>query len=1215
MSLRDVPYRVQYVSGVDNLVEQFYIPSLKQATLYQRRTGYFNARALALAARGFSALLRKPHAKVQLLCSVELDREEQEVMGDPVAFVAQHSVEILHLLDEPRDEIEKRRLGLLAKLIQEGRLEIKVAVPRSGGIYHEKAGIFTDAEGNQVAFNGSGNETPGGWLRNTESFHVFTDWQEARHVQPEVETFRRLWENRHAGTDVVSLPEAVRQRLIRFVEYAPIEREPSDPGDPASPKNPFEWTPELAYAFEATRLWNRHEFAHSETGIRPFEHQDYIASTVLDDWPPRYLLADEVGLGKTIETGLILRGLQGAGRIGQRLLILAPKNLLEQWQGELLTKFNLDAWRLDGHSVVAPRYSPTDAVIKEPVDAENPFRSKPVLLVSSQLLRSEERAQQVCELEYDLVVVDEAHHARARGKGGRRVTNRLLDALQMLRLRTQGLLLLTATPIQLDRRELWDLLALLELPGRWQDDEAFDQFYEELNGDSPDWPFIFLMVNEARQVWPPNRTLEDDLREDFPGVNVYQLLEIVEKNEAHRVRSLSKGELEALRVTCYRLAPLYRMVFRNTRELLKRYQAEGRFHGSLPERDPSTVKFPMDGTPKHLGEPFPASSEWGLYGRISDYLANAYARYERVQRGLGFLMVTYQKRLTSSFYAIRRSLERRRERLRATIDLESPESLLQEDDELPEGDDPDELEFPQDIDLSSHSRELVEAAQSEVTYIDGFLEDLRELHRDSKAERLDDLLREEFAKGTRQVIVFSQFKDTVHYLRDRFRQQYTAQVGSFTGEGGSFWQDDDWRLCNKQKIQELFTQAGGPIRILFCTDAASEGLNLQSCSVLVNYDLPWNPMRIEQRIGRVDRIGQEASVVRVATMLYEQTVETRVYERCLERIDYFRSALGHLQPILQETATLIREASLAPNPSEREDIIKGVDQRLDAQQKSVAEIDQLLRNERLLRSYRPRLSVTTRGIPITQDDLETALQPVLGAQGWTKNAEVWSDGNRKITFNPTLRDSHPTDATYVWPGFVLATLFRPRESEPPAEFSVGTRTVHRVLEHGVVAYVVRDTRGFHLVNTFRDFSRPEGRTFSSLDEVKRYLAHLIREREEKWKEEQRKAWERRQAGWQYRVRIYLERIATARWKILRKESGSELSFPRFLDSWDDYLRDPERSDALRLRQLTRYTPQEEVVCRPTRGKPPKEVPRSARTERVLLQEYMDIQNHLVLYQS
>ncbi len=1212
MSLRDVAYKSAYISGVDNLVEEFYIPSLKESVLYQRRTGYFNARALAMAARGLSVFLRRPDARMQLLCSVQLERDEAEVLGDPEAYVSRHAVEVLRLLDEPYDAVERQRLGLLARLLQDQRLEIRIAVPTTGGIYHEKAGIFTDSEGNQVAFNGSGNETPGGWRNNTESFHAFTSWQDDRHIRPELRTFQMLWENRHPTTKVVPLPEAVAHRLVQYVDYAPNEGESPDEGDPPKGKPPFIWTPELAYAFEARRLWNHHRFAHAEAGIHPYEHQDYIASTVLEAWPPRFLLCDEVGLGKTIEAGLIIKGLLGSGRV-DRLLILVPRTILPQWQEELWDKFAIESWILDGRHVLGPRRGGAIARERQDVDAENPFRSKPILLVSSQLLRSEERAHQAGRLEYDLIIVDEAHHARARGRTGRRVNNQLLNALEELRLKTQGLLLLTATPVQLDRRELWDLLNLLELPGQWQDEDAFDAFYNTLNKPTPDWQLTFRMLADARDDIDSETTLLADVGQDCPRVNVHALRELVDRQEIHRVSGLNEDEVDALRLLSYRLAPLYRRVFRNTRELLKRYRAEGKFSGELPEREPQTRSVTMEGTPTAPGEVAPAGSEWGLYDRIEHFVRHNHARYEKIRRGLGFLMTTYQKRLTSSFYALRRTLERRKEtlgRVIATGDF----SLLRPPEEELSDEDPDVMDlYARDIlkDASSFAPELLQSLQEERTAIESFLSDLKELKRDSKAEALEQLLVEEFEHGTRQVLVFSQFADTVTFLLERLLPRYGDRLGSFTGQGAKYWRKKRWNECSKQEIQIRFADADDSLSILVCTDAASEGLNLQTCHVLVNYDLPWNPMRIEQRIGRVDRIHQQAPVVRIYTLLYTQTVEGRVYERCLKRIGYFRSALGHLQPILETTMAVLKEASVAPDDEAQQRVLDSLDERYQEQEPNVAELDQLLRNERLLRSYVPRLRAPSEPVPLTQHELQDALLPVLAQQGWTRHDDgTWVDGTRRITFDATLQDRSGTGAVYVTPQYPLATLFPTRTEEIPVSFDVSGRTIHRLQVEGVAGYAVRNDSGFFLVERYADLQEPVGQRFETLEEVRRFLEYQLGKVREQLRYDQRRVWSRRRASWEARTRLYLDKIAY--WRSRQSGEGGDVppvGQSQFRESWGAYLRDTERILTRRLVEEVQYEPSPELIQRPRRGRPPKESPREARREGALLEELETIRRN------
>ena len=153
---------------------------------------------------------------MQLICSGAGGKSERsEDVSKQVKLLEKKAEQVSMMLDHPADELEEQRLVLLAEVLSRGLLEIKIAYPKAG-IYHEKVGIFYDGKGNTCAFSGSDNETPGGWLHNTESFHVFTSWQDARHIDPEIETFNKLWNNRLSGTTVIPLPEAVKKKIIRF---------------------------------------------------------------------------------------------------------------------------------------------------------------------------------------------------------------------------------------------------------------------------------------------------------------------------------------------------------------------------------------------------------------------------------------------------------------------------------------------------------------------------------------------------------------------------------------------------------------------------------------------------------------------------------------------------------------------------------------------------------------------------------------------------------------------------------------------------------------------------------------------------------------------------------------------------------------------------------------------------------------------------------------
>ncbi len=1205
MNLRELELKPYYITGVDNLVRMFYVPVLERSVLYQRRTGYFNSRALALAARGLTGLL-KNDGKMQLICSVELDEPERAVIEDPVGFLGRRAIDVAKALEEPYDEIERQRLALLAELLARGKLEIKIAMPHAGGIYHEKAGIFRDAEGNIVAFNGSGNETPGGWLKNTESFHAYASWNDPRHIQPEVRTFDALWNKELLGTTVVPLPEAVKRQLIRFRNYYREGLdEPIDPGTLETIE--WTWTAELAYVFEAPRLWNHTDFAYGEVAVTPYEHQDYVASTVLNSWPPRCMLCDEVGLGKTIEAGLILHGFLEAGRV-DRVLILAPKNILRQWQLQLFTKFDIMSWRLEGDYVYGPQPNPDVPAERVKVDAENPFRTKPIMLVSSQLIRSERRKEQVLALEYDLVIVDEAHHARARGASGRRQPNLLLEALEELSLQTQGLILMTATPIQLSRKELWDLLMILELPGRWQDEDSFDRFFTEVNEKSPDWKFLFELVRDSIDAWGVNEQAIKDLEDSYRSVDLHRLLQIIKDNRPHQVRYLTAEENEALKLLLFRHTPVYRMIFRNTRELLREYHARGKFKEKIPDREPQAPdRVVLTGTAQD------PTSELGLYHAIDDYVRKYYAKYEGIRKGLGFLMEVYRKRLTSSFYAIRRSLQRRQQTLKDILSGGQVGELLRRYEEET-ADSPDETpeEYARDVDegaLFASFREIEgirSVLQEEYDYLDKFLSNLQDLQHDSKFECLQNIMVKKFRQGTRKVILFSQFKDTVDFLLDKLRPFYGNGLGSYSGEGGLYWENDRWRSCSKQKIQELFMRSDA-LSVLVCTDAASEGLDLQACDTLVNYDIPWNPMKIEQRIGRIDRIGQKSPKVIVHTLYYENTVEERVYTRCLERIGYFKSTLGHLQPILLDTERFIRAAALAESEEEANRIVEEAEKKLE---QTVPEINEIKRILELLNYYVPRLKAAELRTPITQDALERVLSPRLTSAGWTKEEGYWVKGAEAITFRPSLIDSESRSARLITPLSNLSALFGRLPEVPSVVALEGGKRLHRTDIKGLTAFLLEDRGRFYATWRLEDLWKPSTQAYQTLEQCKTVLLSRINEQQRQNSQSQLRAWRNREKSWRFRAHAYIDKVFIWRIRSASVNGIEAYDESSVAETWNVYLADDERKDLREIARISGYSPVLDRSQIRRRGRPQKTSPRSPRKEEQLLFELRDIRKHV-----
>ena len=505
--LRDRSWLLKYTPDHGDLVAGLYVPLLECGVRYDRLTGYFSASALALAARGVEGLVANG-GRMRMVVGCTLDPAEVDAIAQGEAIKAQVEQHLLAAPLLPVDQGMADALALLAWLVAEGRLDVRVAVPCDSqrrpipaeGLFHEKAGIVEDKTGERIAFNGSLNETAAGWTRNWESLNVFTSWRDPERVAGEDENFARLWANQAKHAITLDVPAAVRDDLLRFLpkddkparlkghEKAPALPEVAVPEPAVEQAPPFDLR-RAVWSFIAkapTLPGGGARVGEMTAAVTPWPHQVRAFHRLYDNWPPKLLIADEVGLGKTVQAGLLLRQAWLAGR-AKRLLVLAPKAVCRQWQIELREKFNLNWPIYDGQKLT---WCPSPAMGPQPERAvsREEWHREPFVIVSSHLVRRADRQSELLAAAepWDLVVLDEAHHARRRGAGSTNESgpNALLKLMRGLKDRTKGLVLLTATPMQVHPVEVFDLLSLFGLPAAWSE-AAFLRFFDEVGQDSP----------------------------------------------------------------------------------------------------------------------------------------------------------------------------------------------------------------------------------------------------------------------------------------------------------------------------------------------------------------------------------------------------------------------------------------------------------------------------------------------------------------------------------------------------------------------------------------------------------------------------------------------------------------------------------------------------------------------------------------------------------
>lgn len=900
--LTEREWNTSYRNEDGNLIEVFYNPALASTVQYDRMTGYFSADALALASRGINALILND-GRMRMIVGCTLDSPEQEAIGEGYDLRARIEAQLAAADLTPPNEEAGQGLAMLAWMVAQGHLDVKVAVPvddrgwpaHAPGLYHEKVGILTDAEGNQLSFSGSINETVGGWVKNRESFHVHCSWfggRERNHLDDEVEAFARLWEGRTRSVKVFDFPEAVKKKLLEFLPSDDRFIRQLSPRTAPEPDNGHALLPDeyrrIIWTFigQSPRLSNGLRVGEMTSAVTPWQHQIRTYTRFIEDWPCRLLIADEVGLGKTISAGLILRQAILAG-LAKRTLILTPKSVQVQWQNELYEKFNLNVPVYDGTSLRWKAVHGRQRPVEQEVNRDA-WQAEPVVLVSSFLMRRTDRQRELLEAaDWDLIVLDEAHHARRRGAGTaqEKGPNALLSLMRNLKEKCQSLLLLTATPMQVHPVELWDLIDLLGLPAEWrQDDQVFSKYFHLASGNPSAEALEYLAALFRATEAAFGELSENDVARILPGAS-----NLKRKKVLRALRDISEIPRRTLDAEARRAAarvlqagsPLHKRMTRNTRELLRRYKLP------IPKRDPREVLVEM--TP----------AEGALYSAVEDFISDSFKEAAPEKRSaVGFVMTVYRRRLASSFEALKRTLNGR---------LARSGGIGEEDVSLDETMD----DVMSSDDVASLSSQVVEERER----INDLLRRIAQLGTDSKARRLKSELDTCVTDGFDSAIVFTQYTDTMDYLRDYLADQLpNLPVASYSGAGGA-WRDASgyWVPCSKEEIKRRLRDK--QVRLLVCTDAAGEGLNLQFAGVLANYDLPWNPMKIEQRIGRIDRLGQERPVIRVLNFAYKDTVEQDVFFSVGTRINLFHGIVGRLQPILsrlpkrfEELALLDREA-------------------------------------------------------------------------------------------------------------------------------------------------------------------------------------------------------------------------------------------------------------------------------------------------------------------
>lgn len=530
------------------------------------------------------------------------------------------------------------------------------------------------------------------------------------------------------------------------------------------------------------------------------------------------ILADEVGLGKTIEAGLVIS--QYWAERKRKILIVTPSSLRQQWQQELLDKFYINSIIVDASYVRDYRKKM----------GKSPFHNDGVFICSYEYANHNKEAVSVG---WDLVVADEAHKLRNYWNNKDGIASSVAEIVKGAR----KIILLTATPLQNKLEELFGLVSVID-------------------------PKYFYSLDAFKERYIKNRAANnlDDLQE--------------------RVAQIAKRTL----------------------------RSEAQKYINYTDRLPITIQFESKDEEKEL------------YDKVNDYLQrDEIFAFSPSQRHLGALIL--RKRLGSSTYAVTSTLENIANRMEVELysgkrrdnrgGLFVDEDLYEDEVETIEGINTNEL-----YDNTDSTRRLI---QGEITELREFASIAKSIKKNAKGEALQHALQKGFIKlaelgAPRKAIIFTESTKTQEYIAGILKEQgYDGKVVLFNGsnntpESTKIYQD--WR--NENEGSDIITGIDSSDRrkaivdkfksddteIMIATEAASEGINLQFCSMIVNYDLPWNPQRVEQRIGRCHRYGQKFDVVVVNFSNQGNIAEQRILELLETKFQLFKNTFGASNDVL-----------------------------------------------------------------------------------------------------------------------------------------------------------------------------------------------------------------------------------------------------------------------------------------------------------------------------
>ena len=840
----------RFSSRTQRLDTEFLAKTLGGASRYLRIAGYFRSSIFELVGEEIAQI-----PEVKIVCNSQLDMADFQVATGRDTALKERWNEV----DVAAEAILKKdRYQLLDALLKSGNVEIRV-VPRERLFLHGKAGVIHYPDGKRTSFIGSVNETRNAFAHNYELVWQDDDAQSADWVETE---FWALWE------DGVPLPEAILAEISRVAHRREITVEVLKPME--IPAAAMAEAP-IYRGGEQLQPWQR-------SFVTMFlEHREIYGKA-------RLLLADEVGVGKTLSmaTSALVSALLDDGAI----LILAPSTLTLQWQIEMKDRLGIPSAVWSSQKKV---WLGVEGQMLSPRGDASAIKRCPygIAIISTGLIMHQrdkdgvftKEAGMLLKKRFGTVILDEAHKARAKGGLGNKADqpNNLLTFMGKIARKTRHLILGTATPIQTNVRELWDLLSIL---GSGADFVLGDKL-------SPwrDHERAIAMIT-GRECPATNAEVWEWLCNPLPPSNEHYTVSDIRNHlnipGSDFICSHAFENLDYLVQEMWLPQCLTGHFFQQYNPVLRHVVLRKRKH---LEADGLLDRIGVYTHPVQAMSHLYNSRFVGLGISTNTPFQVAYEKAEAFStllqartRAGGFMKSLMLQRLCSSFAS---GLKTARKMLKHTLSNEDEDHLDQVEHILSDMT-PAEIECLKEIETQLSRPEAVDSKLDTVKWF------LTEFRTNGKTW---------LAHGC---IIFSQYYDTAQWIAGELARELDNEVVAvYAGIGKSgLFRGEQFNSVEREMIKAGVRTR--EIRLVVATDAACEGLNLQTLGTLINVDLPWNPSRLEQRLGRIKRFGQTRKFVDMLNLVYSDTQDEKIYNVLSERLKDTYDIFGSLPDTIDD---------------------------------------------------------------------------------------------------------------------------------------------------------------------------------------------------------------------------------------------------------------------------------------------------------------------------